>query len=660
MYATSTYIENKNIKEIRYIIKMIGLVLLTMNFGYKSQFYITQKTLLGSFQFIGSLCLLYRTTTLRFSKYDKDSEVFVYETKGSMVKKFMVFITILKFLVELGFSQFYTSSTLLKIKNKYLQTFMIDLMNAKIYDPSFEDKINNQVSKRNLNVILITNSMDLTVILFICLIDSMFKPKINFSHLRPMKDILGFMLIPFKLFIYMFLMLEVYNLKVNIISFIFLVLLYFLMQIQIKSLAKQKKGGNEKYIVITKWVIFFCFVLREVTIFLTRKHFFNIENLKKEKHMNDSVLKKFVVSLLESSLEGRFFRRFLVFFCCQYYSYFKKLRHKIKEIKHERKIKELPEESEYRKSYFKSEFLQYMLKIMERTVFYNEKKNTKARIELLENSFKKHKWISKFKIALGIKMAKDSIKEGGKKQKNKFDLKSIFKKLSVSILSIFIENLSTALYFMLLSFTINICMSSGSESGEIYKYSFKGFDLSLLIWSLFTFILQVGFSTDLFLIRFSLNIMYPLFLVGLFLGELAVFWRKQNNKIVDVSSMKKKRKLRILVFGFMIFYNLVQIGKNSAKALNTRYGRWYYKKKKKLKAEKSSLLNLVVEELIRAVVRFSRLIALVFAIYASLVSIQIFNTILLVLTLGFFWTTSHDRKYWGLFMYYNMLIVVLM
>lgn len=658
MYANSTYIENKSIKEIRYIIKMVGLILLTINFGYKSQFYIRQKTLLGSLQFIGSLCLLYRTTTLKSSSYNREAGVFNYETKGSMIKKFMVSITILKMLIEVGFSKFYSNTTLLGFQNKYLKIFMFDLMNAKIYDPSFEDKVNSDISKRGMKVILITNLMDLTVIIFICLIDFWFKPKINFSHLTPMKEYLGLMLTPFKLFIHIFLMLEVSELKVNLISFIFLILLYFLMQIQIRTLAKQKKGGNERYIIITKWVIFYCFLLREIVIFLRRKHIFDIENVTEEDLSNKSAFYKFILNLLDSSLQGKYFRRFLVFFCCQYYSYFKELKHKIREIKTEIKIQELPNDSIYKGSFFKNEFLQFMVKIMENTVFYDEKKNTQARIDLLDKCFHKHKWISKFKIALGIKMTKDSIKGEEKKQKSQFEIKNILKKLSISILSIFIENLSTAIYFSLLLFCVKICY--GEESEDIYKFSFKAFDLSLLIWSLFTFILPVKFSSDLFLIKFSLNFMYPLFLIGLFIGELVVFWRKQNKKVVDIESMKKIRELRIFIFGLMIFYNLVQIGKNSAKTLNTKYGRWYYKKKKKLKAEKSSLVNSVVEELIRAVVRFSRLIALVFAIYSSLVSIQIFNTLLLVLTLGLFWTTSKDRQYWSLYMYYNMLILVLM
>lgn len=37
-------------------------------------------------------------------------------------------------------------------------------------------------------------------------------------------------------------------------------------------------------------------------------------------------------ALLKSSLDGRFFNRFMIFYCCQYYIYFKSLKKKIRNI----------------------------------------------------------------------------------------------------------------------------------------------------------------------------------------------------------------------------------------------------------------------------------------------------------------------------------------
>lgn len=656
MYASSTYTENKTVRDIRYITRMLVLIAITINFGYKSQFYIEQKTLLGSIQFIGSLFLLYRAASLKSSHYNSDKNVFYYENHGDCVKPFMLIITITKMVTEICFAKFYDNNFVKKSSNRFLRIFILDLMNARIYDPTFDEKIHLRIKERGLGLIILTNFLDFACIYLLIYIDKKYKGRVNFSHLAPMKDILDLALIPLKILIFVFLLLEINGLKLNIFSLIYLLLLYFLMRIQIGTITNSQKGGNEKYLVITKWIIFSCFILREIAIFLRRK---NTLNLDKKPIMNSSDLgftEIILYRLLDSSLEGRFFRRFLVYFCCQYYSYFKSIKHRVRLIETEIKTQKLPRDPEYKKSYFRNLFLQYMPKIMKKTIFYHEEKNTKMRIRLLEKYFIKHKWISKFKIALGIKKNKEKMKD--EKYARKKIVKNTFKKIGVSILSLLIENISFAFRIILLLTTMQICVNS--REIEFYMFSFKAYDLSLLIWCLFSFILPIQFSSEVFLIKFSLNIMYPFFLVGLFLRRSAILTRKFQGKTINLEKMNQIKKIRLFSFFLLICYILIQIGKKSAKALNTKFGRWYYKKKKKLKLSKSSLVDTILEELIRAVIRFSRLITLISAIYASLMSIQIFNTFLLVITLWFFWTARHDQKYWEMYLYYNVLILVLM
>lgn len=65
MFYLSDYTEHKNIWDLKYMFRMVLLILITINFGVKSQFYIEEKTLLGSLQFIGALILLHKTATLK-------------------------------------------------------------------------------------------------------------------------------------------------------------------------------------------------------------------------------------------------------------------------------------------------------------------------------------------------------------------------------------------------------------------------------------------------------------------------------------------------------------------------------------------------------------------------------------------------------------------
>lgn len=364
-------------------------------------------------------------------------------------------------------------------------------------------------------------------------------------------------------------------------------------------------------------------------------------------------------ALLKSSLDGRFFNRFMIYYCCQYYMYFKSLKKKIRNIEAVTSLNSLPKRSSYQRSYFKSEFLMLMPKMMEKIIYYDEEKNTVTRIKLIKKYFKKHKWIQRFKIALEVKKKKEEIGYRQKiKNKKKKIIIPIIKKLGSSFLSLLADNISFAFRFWIIYVTYRFC--SDSQDIKYYMFSFKPYDLSLLLWSLFSFIMPATNDTELFMLRFGLNISYPMFLLGMFSRMFVVFYRKDKYLDLDEKQMEFMKNKRLGAFFLLLGYTLIQLLKGNTRAMDTKVGRWYYKKKENIKGNKNSIVDILVEEVIKMIIKFSRNIALIAAIQASLQAINLFNTMLLFFTLMFFWTSKKDKHLWPIFLYYNILLLLLL
>lgn len=122
-----------------------------------------------------------------------------------------------------------------------------------------------------------------------------------------------------------------------------MLMLYLLIRAQVGSVEKNLKGASQKYIVLTKWVVFGCFFIRELFIFVERVV---VNRLGKDdpffKIIEANIVYKALYTLLNSSLKGRFFNRFCVLFCCQYYTFFKTLKNRIKHIEKESSLRSLP------------------------------------------------------------------------------------------------------------------------------------------------------------------------------------------------------------------------------------------------------------------------------------------------------------------------------
>ena len=283
---------------------------------------------------------------------------------------------------------------------------------------------------------------------------------------------------------------------------------------------------------------------------------------------------------MRSSLKGRFFNRFCILFCCQYYTFFKALKNRIKHIEKETSLRSLPRKDIYNQSLFRKEFMMFLPKVMDRVIYYDELKNTEIRLKLLNKYFAKHPYLSNFKM--GLELKREHEKKGPKNAKNKNDKKSkflaqkFFKKLLKSALGLIVENMNFVIRFSLIYATCYVCSDIKDQS--LYMYSFKPYDLSLLLWSLITFIMPLTFETELFLIRFALNVSFPTFLLGMFSRLFVIFYRKEKGLPTNYEKMESMKTTRMLTFFILLSYTCLHIIKANKRAQDTKIARWYQEK----------------------------------------------------------------------------------
>lgn len=185
---------------------MALLVGITINFGVKSQFYVDEKTLLGSIQFVCSMILLVRAAKLRWARLDVKMGHLSYETFGSCIKPFIIGVTLAKFALEIFYQRFMTTEVLAKIQNIWLRILVKDLMNSKLYHPSVSDQ---STSSRGMGVIFLGNTFDLLCVGALWMLDKKLPNKVNQSHLPNMKVVLSSIVVALKFTIYFLLLLEV-------------------------------------------------------------------------------------------------------------------------------------------------------------------------------------------------------------------------------------------------------------------------------------------------------------------------------------------------------------------------------------------------------------------------------------------------------------------
>lgn len=85
-----------------------------------------------------------------------------------------------------------------------------------------------------------------------------------------MKVVLSSIVVTLKFVIYFLLLLEVLQIDMNFFTLLYMLMLYLLIRAQVGSVERNQKGKSQKFINLTKWIVFACFLVREVFIFVDR------------------------------------------------------------------------------------------------------------------------------------------------------------------------------------------------------------------------------------------------------------------------------------------------------------------------------------------------------------------------------------------------------
>lgn len=121
--------------------------------------------------------------------------------------------------------------------------------------------------------------------------------------------------------------------------------------------------------------------------------------------------------------------------------------------------------------------------------------------------------------------------------------------------------------------------------------------------------------------------------------------------------------LKLAMFCSLMCYVFITILANQKKKIRSRFRRLF--EESKLSGDENvekviGKLKEIINIILKSVITNFRYVPLFFSLLASLVTVNILNAFLLLLTLGFAWNTKNDHKYWIYYLYYNTLFIPLL
>ena len=140
-----------------------------------------------------------------------------------------------------------------------------------------------------------------------------------------------------------------------------------------------------------------------------------------------------------------------------------------------------------------------------------------------------------------------------------------------------------------------------------------------------------------------------------------MLYNEQND--FSSQTLEEMTNARIRSFAVFTFNIFIQMTKGNLRMSSTALGRALMKYKfinpDKFSQEKGRM-ELFASFFLRQVIAFSRLISLVSALGASLVLINIQNTLLMLATLYFLWDGTKDVKLWNTFLFYQITLIFML
>lgn len=601
MYYYSLYTSDWVMKNFKTPILTVMLGVIVLNYGLRCYYHEDSGNSILLVMFCMSLGLFWRCLSVDYIETDLNTNSRTIHLKGNLLTYLMILLNLGKMGVEIVISR------IDRIEQAKFQRFM-------------------KIQAKSMEMIILLNLYETVLLLALVYIQKTYQVKVLDTELniftRSARKISNLL----KLALFIMLFFEAF-----LGNPVYIVFIYLLMRVHMIASSKNVKVKYGWLFSRLRYFIVFMFFLRDVI-----QVFFN---------MSDS--KAFVDVFLQAFLDEKFFRKTMLFMVCHSYIYFKDLKQQGKKFILPGGEGDVIKASEFPTTYFKTVFLDNLLAVFEIKQYDKNATYFSTRLSKTKKYFEKCKLLDAYLLDLN----KYKLQDGYLK------LSKVVKNVIKMLLSMLLVNFEVIFKFVTYILVIKICATNFNI------HTFELFDMFMMGWCFLSFILPPN-KTSLLKI-YTINVVFPGFFVGLILTKFLkaiiklkefkdlLRYKEENDGKIDDYFAK-----HLYVFIPLILYTTFLIVKESKVVRENQFFVKAMMNDSK-PGENMWYLTTLVKLIIHQVVLLSRYLSLGMGIFASLVTINIPNTLLLALTLFFFWTSRFDKTIWKLYLYYLIFLIMI-
>jgi hypothetical protein len=600
MFYYSLYTAQWGMQNFKTPIITIVLGLIVMSYGLRCYYHEGSENSILILLFCLSLGLYWRCLSVDYVETDLKTNSRTIHLKGSLLTYLTILLNVGKLVVEIILSQ---------------NTQQSNRFDAVI-----------KVRAKSIGMILTLNLYEIILLLILVYIQKAYMVKVldtelnTFSHnARKVSNVL-------KLVLFLMLFLEAF-----LGNPVYIVFIYMLMRVHMVASSNNDKVKYGWLFSKLRYFVVFMFLLRDVI----------------QVYFNSTEAKPFADAFLQAFLDEKFFRKTLLFMVCHSYMYFKDLKQLGKKFIAPGGEEEIIQAKEFFTTYYKTVLLDNLLTVLDIKQYDKNATYFSTRLSKTKKYFEKCKLMDGYLLDLN----KYKLEDGYLK------LSKVVKKVIKMLLSMILINFEVIFKFITYILVIKICATNFNI------HTFELFDLCMMGWCFLSFILAPNRTNTLKV--YAINVVFPAFFIGLILTKFLkaiikipefgnlLRYKEENDDKIDAYFAK-----HLYVFIPLILYTSFLIMKESKVVRENQFFVKAMMSDSK-PGENMWYLTMLVKMIIHQVVLVSRYISLGFGVFASLVTINIPNTVLLALTLFFFWTAVFDKAVWKLYLYYLIFLIMI-
>ena len=617
MYYYSSICSKKDAKDNKNFYLIIVMVMITMNYGFRCYILEDSKNSMLCLLFLMSMLLFWRCFTIEKVTLEDDGEEKEIKVtlKGRMLIWVLIAFAFLKLITEIWFSMV-GAPAFLKPGNEKLAFVLTFTFNM------------NNISNRTVQSLLWLNGYQILMLFIARHIMNNYRITLGNTEqvegFRYYKRLVTYLRV--SIFILLF-----YESFFG--SSLYIFVLYIILREQILGGQLGKLVGNEKYLSRLRYLIVGIFLFRDVIVVLARI-FFSLE----------------LKALLSPLIDEQFLRKLVFFYCCHLYIYFKDLKNQVgKAIQYENPQVYMKDE-EFQDSLFRKEFLKYISRIMDVKIGGSQANYVKATRKLLKKYFEPNSLIKKYIVSFEQGAMNAAFKR----------IAELVENLLLLLASIVVKNFEDIFRYL-------AYLSALLVSARRYSYhTFELYDVVVLVWCFMSFLVKDASAS---LRLFAINLVFPCFIIGIVLTKfyqdfirfqlIGKLLRQDDAGSENGPDINSYYKHHLYAFLPILTYTIFDTLREKRSIKKMELFRWLQKAEKISSDSKNKLdyLYLLIQEVSKIIVKLSRLITLSVSLLTSLTTVNLLNTFLLCITLGFFMTSSYDKQLWKWYIYYLIFLM---